>query len=217
VNSLPTGGRADRPSHDKTTGMELIGMLLKAGANPDMQLKLFPPYRSLRDDRGADAMLTVGTTPLVRAAKAGDAAAIRLLLQYKANVELPTTNGITPLLAAVTSSSAVETRGRYKTEAGVLESVKVLVAGGADVNTRDRTGQTALHIAAASGWNSVITELAQSRVDLFAKDSRGRMAVELTRAEAGTSGRAAGSAGKPETEALLKRLMEAKTAGSSAR
>ncbi len=95
VNTLPTGGRADRPSLDKTTGVELITMLLKAGANPNMQLKLFPPYRSLRDDRGADGMLTVGTTPLLRAAKAGDAAAINLLLQYKANVELPNSNGIT--------------------------------------------------------------------------------------------------------------------------
>ncbi len=35
-----------------------------AGANPNLQLKLFPPYRSLRDDRGADGMLSVGTTPL---------------------------------------------------------------------------------------------------------------------------------------------------------
>ncbi len=61
MNTVPTGGRADRPSPDKTTGLQLIDMLLKAGANPNQQLKLFPPYRSLRDDRGADSLLTVGT------------------------------------------------------------------------------------------------------------------------------------------------------------
>ena len=55
-----------------------------------MQLKLFPPYRSLRDDRGADSMLTVGTTPLLRAAKAGDVPAMQLLLAHGANVDLPT-------------------------------------------------------------------------------------------------------------------------------
>ena len=209
VNTLPTGGRADRPSLDKTTGLELIAMLLKAGANPNMQLKLFPPYRSLRDDRGADSMLTVGSTPMLRAAKAGDAAAIRLLLQYKSTPELPNSNGITPLLAAVTAPTAVETRGRYKSEADALATVQVLVTGGANVNVRDRSGQTALHVAAASGWNSVVVALVEGKADLFAKDSRGRTAVELTRGEAGTSGRATGSAGNPETEALLRRLMAA--------
>ncbi len=217
MNTLPTGGRADRPSLDRTTGIELIAMLLKAGANPNMQLKLFPPYRSLRDDRGADAMLTVGTTPLLRAAKAGDAPAIRLLLQYKANVELPNTNGITPLLAAAgIASSALDTRGRYRTEPEALESVRLLLAAGASTNARDRNGQTALHGAAGSGWNSVISALAEGKADLLARDSRGRTAIDLTRGEAGTGGRAAGSAAKPETEALLLRLMAANGAGSSA-
>jgi ankyrin repeat protein len=32
VNTVPTGGRADRPSDDRTTGIDLIAMLLKAGA-----------------------------------------------------------------------------------------------------------------------------------------------------------------------------------------
>jgi ankyrin repeat protein len=179
-----------------------------------MQLKLFPPYRSLRDDRGADSMLTIGTTPLLRAAKAGDAAAIRLLLQYKANVELPNANGITPLLAAAgIGSSGLDTRGRYKTEADAAEAVKLLVASGANINVKDRSGQTPLHGAAASGWNSVIVALAEGKADLFAKDSRGRTAVELTRGEAGTGGRAAGSAARPETEALLQKLMAANPAG----
>ncbi|HXS31967.1 MAG TPA: ankyrin repeat domain-containing protein, partial [Steroidobacteraceae bacterium] len=34
VNTLPISGRADRPSLDRTTGIELIALLLKAGANP---------------------------------------------------------------------------------------------------------------------------------------------------------------------------------------
>jgi uncharacterized protein len=209
VNTVPTGGRADRPSLDKTTGAELIAMLLKAGANPDMQLKLFPPYRSLRDDRGADGMLTVGATPLLRAAKAGDVAAVRLLLEYKANVELPNTNGITPLLAAAgIGSSGLDTRGRYKTEADAAESVKLLLAAGANVSVKDRNGQGPLHGAAGQGWNAVINALVEGKADLLAKDSRGRMAVDLTRGEAGTGGRAAGTAAKPETEALLRKLMQ---------
>jgi uncharacterized protein len=215
VNTVPTGGRADRPSPDHTTGIELIDMLLKAGANPNLQLKLFPPYRSLRDDRGADGLLTTGTTPLVRAAKAVDVPAVRLLLAARANVELPTVNGVTPLLAAAgVGSTGLDTRGRYRTEAQGLEAVRLLLDAGADVRARDKSGNTALHPAAAAGWNSVVTLLAERNADLFAKDGRGRIPADLTKGEAG-GGRSAGTAAQPETEALLRRLMAAKPAKSS--
>ncbi|HXC60559.1 MAG TPA: ankyrin repeat domain-containing protein, partial [Steroidobacteraceae bacterium] len=208
MNTLPTGGRADRPSLDATTGIALIEKLLKAGANPNMQLKLFPPYRSLRDDRGADALLTVGTTPLVRAAKAGDIPAIKLLLAHHANVELPTVNGITPLLAAAgNGASALDTRGRYKTEDQAVEALQLLLAAGADINARDRNGQTAVHGAVGWGWNKVIRLLAAGKVDLGAKDARGRTAMDLARGSAGSSGRDAGGQARPETEALLRELM----------
>jgi hypothetical protein len=77
------------------------------------------------------------------------------------------------------------------------------------VRARDRSGATALHGAANWGYNSVILALAERGADLSAKDARGRMAVDLTRGEASTSGRAAGSQPRPETEALLRKLMAA--------
>jgi ankyrin repeat protein len=207
MNTLPTGGRADRPSLDATTGIQLIRMLLEAGANPNLQLKLFPPYRSLRDDRGADNMLSVGTTPLVRASKAADIPTMRLLIQHGANVELPTATGITPLMAAAGNSSAsLDTRGRYKTEAQAVEAVELLIASGANVNAKDRSGQTALHGAAGWGWNTLVKALVNHRVDLMAKDSQGRTAADIAKGSATSSGRAAARA-YPETEALLRQLM----------
>lgn len=209
LNTLPTGGRADRPSLDQTSSLQLIEILLKAGANPNLQLKLFPPYRSLRDDRGADMLLTIGTTPLIRAAKAGDLPAMKLLLEHGANPDLPTETGITPLMAATgNGSSSIDTRGRYKTEAQALEAAELLLASGAGINLRDRNGQTALHGAAGWGWNDVVKSLAAHKVDLMAQDTQGRTAADIAKGAATSSGRAA-AIPRPETEKLLRQLMSA--------
>jgi ankyrin repeat protein len=208
MRTLPTGGRADRPSLDRTTAIELIAMLLEAGANPNLQLKLFPPYRSLRDDRGADGMLTVGTTPLLRAAKAGDIQSMKLLIAHGAHVDLATAAGITPLMAAAGNGSAgLDTRGRYKTEAQAIEALEVLLTAGANIDARDRNGQTALHGAAGWGWNGVVKTLAAHHIDLFAKDAQGRTAAEVAQGAATSSGRSTGGRAHPETEALLRQLM----------
>ena len=208
LDTLPVGGRADRPSSDRTTCLKLIEQLLNARANPNLQLKLFPPYRSLRDDRGADGLLTVGSTPLLRAAKAGDLPAMRLLLAHGANPELPNAAGITPLMAAAgNGSSTIDTRGRYKTEPQALEALELLIAAGADVNARDTGGQTALHGAAGWGYNTLITSLAAHRADLLVKDARGRTAADIAAGSASSSGRSTAEA-HPETAALLRKLME---------
>jgi len=207
ANTLPTGGRADRPSLDKTSSLELIELLLKSGANPNLQLKLFPPFRSLRDDRGADNMLTVGTTPLVRAAKAGDIAAVKLLLAHGAHVDLPQAQGITPLLAAAGVGSApLDTRGRYKTETQAIAAVELLAAAGGSVNARDLNGRTALHGAAAWGWNDLVKTLVKHGVDIGVQDANGRRAVDIAKGTTG-SGREKIEP-HPETEALLRQLME---------
>ncbi|HEY6509748.1 MAG TPA: ankyrin repeat domain-containing protein, partial [Vicinamibacterales bacterium] len=86
VNTLPRGGRPDLPSMDKTSSAQVIGMLLEAGANPNQLLKMPPPFRNVGNDRGLDGMLTTGSTPLLRAAKALDAPAVNLLLERGADL-----------------------------------------------------------------------------------------------------------------------------------
>jgi ankyrin repeat protein len=208
MNTLPVGGRADRPTSSTTSALQLAEILLKAGANPNLQLKLFPPYRSLRDDRGADSLLSVGATPLLRAAKAGDLEAMKLLLAHGANPNLPTATGITPLMAAAGNGSAgLDTRGRYKTQDQAIGAVNLLLASGVNINDRDRNGQTALYGAAQWGWNDLVKALVARNADLTVKDARGRTAADIAMGDSGGASGRASVAAHPETAALLRQLM----------
>jgi ankyrin len=183
LNTLPRGGRPDQPSLDTTTSLEIIERLLAARANPNPQLKLAPPFRNIGNDRGLDGLLTIGTTPLLRAAKALDAPAIKTLLEKGANLSLPNTRGVTPVMAAAgLGSTDADTRGFYITEdvqQRSIESLKLLLAAGADINAKDGTrGLTPLHEAARWGWNDVVRFLVEHGADLQAKDSRGMTPVD---------------------------------------
>ncbi len=180
MNTLPRGGRPDLPSEDFTTGLQVAEQLLAAGANPDIQLKLRPPYRNYIFDRGGDQVLSTGATPLLRAAKGGDVEAVRLLLKYKANISLANEAGVTPLMVAAGSGhGANPTRGRYKTDAQAAECAKLLIEAGADVNeAAPRTRATALHAAAQHGWIETIQLLAAKGADLEFADSTGLRAID---------------------------------------
>jgi ankyrin repeat protein len=152
----------------------MIDILLAAGANPNAQLKLFPPYRSLRMDRGADALLDIGTTPLLRAARGADVPAIERLVTAGALVDLPQRDGITPLMAAVgAAASSIDTRGKFRTALEALETADALLAAGAAIDQTDARGRTALHYAAAAGYTDVALLLVERGASLTAADVDG--------------------------------------------
>jgi ankyrin repeat protein len=207
LNTVPTGGRADRPSSDASTGTELVSMMLAHGANPNLQIKIVPPLRSLRDDRGPDAVLQAGTTSLARAAKGGDVEVVRLLLAHGANPSLPTVQGVTPMMmAAGTEYSGRDSRGRYQTEEQAAQIIQLLLGAGADINARADDGGTALHGAASRGRNAIVNLLVAHNADPAIKDARGRTAADVANGVGGGGfGRVADT--YPETAALLKKLM----------
>ena len=140
VSTLPmkgNGAMAVLPSEDSVTALDVAKLLLEAGANPNLQLKRRPPYRDVPQDRGGDTILAQGATPLLRAARAGDAPFVALLLQHKALVDLPSKEGVTPLMAAAGVEFGTRvTRGRNRTDDGVLATMKLLLDAGADINAR---------------------------------------------------------------------------------
>ena len=217
-NTTPRGGRPDRPSMDKTTALEVAALLLDAGANPNMQLKLFPPYRSLGQDRGGDSMLTVGTTPLIRAAKAGDVPAVQLLLKHGASPDQPNSLRITPIMAAAgIGSTTIDIRGRFRNEALCIEAAKLLVKAGGNVNAVRDNGQTALHGAALWGWNAMVQYLADTGANLRMADKDGITALDIASGKSGGTGRVGISAAEAhkDTAALLQKLMDAKPASTA--
>jgi len=169
VSTLPTKGNgavAVIPSADQLTAVDIGRMMLEKGANPNIQLKRRPPYRDVPQDRGGDTMLAQGATPLLRAARGGDAKFIALLLEYKALVDLPSKEGITPLMAAAgVDYGARVTRGRNRTDEGVLASMDLLIKGGANVNARSVTDRSLIAgrggVSAFGAGESVGARIAQ--------------------------------------------------------
>jgi ankyrin repeat protein len=191
-NTLPHGGRPDAPSLDETLPLDLIRLLLDKGANPNPQLKLLPPYRATGADRGLDTMLTFGTTPLLRAAKAQDAPAIKALLDHGAIVDLPNALGMTPTLAASGMGSVdSDTRGNYYAtdiQDRAIASLELMFSHGGPINGKaGRLEQAPLHGAAFWGWNRVVEYLLAKGADINLPDGRGFTAVDYA------MGRAAGN------------------------
>jgi ankyrin repeat protein len=179
LNTLPRGGRPDLPSTDHLTGYDVAELLLEAGANPNAQLKLRPPYRNGIFDRGGDQVISTGATPLLVAAKVGDAKSVDLLLKYKALVDLPTATGVTPYMAAAGMGQSFNpTRGRYKTDAEAVECMKLLKAAGAEVNRKDVNGLTALHSAASLGWDKTVAALVSDGAQLEPLDAKGLAPID---------------------------------------
>jgi ankyrin repeat protein len=193
-NTLPHGGRPDQPSLDQNLPIDIVRILLDRGANPNPQLKLFPPYRATGADRGVDSMLTFGATPLLRAAKAQDAAAIKLLLEHGAIVDLPNNQGMTATLAASGMGSLdADTRGNYYAtdiQERTIASLDLLLAHGGELNGRaGRFQQAPLHGAAFWGWNKVVEYLVSKGADVNLADSRGYTAVDYAMGRAGGNSR----------------------------
>src|SRR5688572_20460408 len=218
AHTMPDSNRpAPTEMDDTLTAWDIVTKLVKAGANVDVPLRQRVPYRT-KIDRGADGILGAGTTPLLRAAKTGDAKVVKLLLEHGANPMASVSRGTNAiLLAANVGTSESDRTGRRKTEAGAIETIRLLMKAGVNINAADAQGRTAAHGAALWGLTEVIKFLHENGVDLTRKDSRGLTPLQTALGQAGGFG-FGGRAGvvREETARVIAELTGASLADARA-
>lgn len=147
----------------------LVKALLAHGANPNVQITQDPP--PLPGNYVYQAGLT-GATPLWLAAKAADASVMRALVAGGADLRLGNKAGTTPLMVAAGLGRAQGPGGQP--ERRLLDAVKAAVELGADLDAVNDAGQTAMHGAAAQGFDSIIQFLADRGAKVNVKDTLGQ-------------------------------------------
>ena len=204
-------GRPGRKSTDKLTAVDLLPILLAHGADPNAALKSATLTRA---HTPGEPSLAEGTTPLMRAAKNGDLAAMQVLIAHGANAGLKQKNGTTALMlaAGVGRGTGVFAKD-YATEAQLLAAVTYLVElgtdAGVDINAANDSGQTALHIAAQAS-DGIVKYLAEHGANLDSKDKQGRTPLDVAMGK-GVRARIGGeSTVRESTAALLRQLMSSR-------
>ena len=139
---------------------DFVREIVKRGAKVNFRL----PKGSPKQPATSSSIGSEGATPFLFAADRGDVPLMRLLLELGADPLLPNFDNTTPLLAAagVGTNEPQEEAGE---ESEAVEAVKMLLTLGADVNTVDKNGDTAMHGAAYNISPLVVKLLAERGAD----------------------------------------------------
>jgi ankyrin repeat protein len=200
--------RPNPPDKDiKLRTLDIVQMLLARGADPNKPYTKKIPAREAQ----GDIKVTAGATPLFRATKSTDLPAIRLLLQKGANPSIATTDHTTPLMVAAGQGAPLtvtEDTIQGADKGDPVDVLNLFVQAGADVNTANDLGFTAMHYAAQGGRNRIVEFLAANGAKLDVKNNAGKTPLDLAAAP-GPQGRYMEIEGTSQvsTAALIKRLM----------
>jgi ankyrin repeat protein len=184
---------------NKVDAMEIIKMLLAAGADPNAKLTKLIPARAVLDF--PDVMMSEGATPFLRAAKSGDIPLMQLLLDKGADPKAVTKAGVTAIMVAAGMGHENSIRGGEQP----IEAMKLCLEKGVDINAAtDKTLNTALHAAAGRGTDDIVQFLADHGAKLDAKDNKGRTPMDVA---LGKQADAVGVEVHQATADLLRKLM----------
>jgi ankyrin repeat protein len=194
--------------------LDFIKRLFASHADPNLRMRSSTETRTIFTHQW---LLEEGATPFLRAAQSGDIVLLKLLIEQGADPKIDTDYGVTPLMVA-SGIGWVEGVTYEWSPQQTLETVKMLLDLGADVNAQDNLdGRTALMGAAHKGRNDVVQLLVQRGADLSLRDIGSRDTIN---ALAGVRWQAIDYAdglvrvgvqsaiGHPETSALLRKMMK---------
>jgi uncharacterized protein len=227
--------RSDHPN--ELTALDLIKVLLEAGADPNR-----PSEGQQLHSASMCCDTKANGTPFFRAAIAADVEAVKLMVAHGADLEWspkaaepgepggPATNivGKTPLMVAMNGGKGVGMAGgpgdiregadppfREISNREPADAMQALIDAGANINAVTPDGDSALHYAAFEGKLDIVRLLAANGADLNLKDGAGKTALEVVegqppRPPPPNSGALAGfpqGAQPAEVAALLRDLM----------
>jgi ankyrin repeat protein len=165
----------NRTTDDPLPAFDVVKAIVDHGAKLDVPLTRPLTVRSGMDF--GDNTLGAGATPLMRAARAGDHAVIRLLIDKGANVKAVTKQGNTALMFA--GGIGYRDKNTRGSESDALESVKVLMAAGLDLNQTNTAGENILHGAALRGADTITQFLLEKGMDVNATSKQGYTPLDV--------------------------------------
>ena len=182
--------------------VDLVKALLARGADPNTPITNGTPVRRNSQDFELPKTL-IGATPYALAAKFLEPEIMQVLAAAGADRRRPMKDGATPLMAAagmgIVAPAQDEKRGTdrrglaivdggiVEPESRVLDTVTTALTLGSDLEDVNASGETALHIASAQGYETVVRALAEHGANLNARNARGQTPLGALLARKGRS------------------------------
>lgn len=160
--------------------LRVVQALLVQRTNPNARLAQAPPRP--RQDGTQGGINLQGATPLLLAAANGNAEAIPVLVEGRADPQIRTTAHTPPLHVAAGVHRNPDVPLTPEDRQLGVEAARLLVDLGADVNALGEYGWTALHGAAYNGFDEMIEFLVAQGADMEIMDQFGQTPLSIAMA-----------------------------------
>jgi ankyrin repeat protein len=151
----------------------IVKALLAHGADPNFRLK--QPKAITTNEVSLD-----GATALLLAAEVNNTEAVRVLLAAGADPRITTEQGMTPLIMASGGGTDIQRARPPEERASAIDTVKLLVEHGVDINAVGQYGWTALHQASYQGLTDVIEYLVSKGSNINEMDAFGQTPLSIS-------------------------------------
>jgi ankyrin repeat protein len=168
--------------------LTLAKSLIAHGADLNVRLTKATQARRTHDDYAFDKTM-LGATPFMLAAKDGEGEFMRAFAAAGADQSIGRLDGAPPLVVAALGEQHARNAVTFMVEPGqranreaerrALDAAKVVLELGADVNGADKSGDTALHVAARKRFESVIRLLVDKGARIEATNHLGETPLAL--------------------------------------